>query len=118
MSIALSFFQTLIHKSTGTRALTESFIHGIQQVQTSINIASPTVATLLKKAQSVSTFHWLDRIAKVGNVTAILKLAAAQQQHTGRPTVASFVIYDLPDRDCAAAASNGMIPLFWFRLDV
>jgi cellulose 1,4-beta-cellobiosidase len=48
-------------------------------------------------------------MAKISNITAILDGALAQQKSTGIPTITTFIIYDLPNRDCAAAASNGEI---------
>src|SRR4029079_17340170 len=36
-----------------------------------------------------------------------LDAALAQQNASGKRTVAQFVIYDLPGRDCSALASNG-----------
>ena len=55
----------------------------------------------------------MDRIAAIaGTATARglrghLDAALAQQASTGRQTVISVVVYDLPNRDCAALASNG-----------
>jgi cellulose 1,4-beta-cellobiosidase len=59
-----------------------------------------------------STAVWIDRIAAIaGSGTSMgvrAHLDAALSQATGStPVVIEFVIYDLPDRDCAALASNG-----------
>jgi cellulose 1,4-beta-cellobiosidase len=70
---------------------------------------NPSLGTLLRKAANFSTGFWVDKIAKIPNITAVLDGALKQQQRTGRKTVSVFVIYDLPNRDCAAAASNGEI---------
>eukprot|EP01113_Clastostelium_recurvatum_P012258 TRINITY_DN1634_c0_g1_i1.p1 TRINITY_DN1634_c0_g1~~TRINITY_DN1634_c0_g1_i1.p1 ORF type:complete len:418 (-),score=107.59 TRINITY_DN1634_c0_g1_i1:61-1221(-) len=72
------------------------------EVQTTID-ANPSLAPLLKKAQTIPAFYWIDTMARIGNITRVLDGAKAKNN------IASFVIYDLPDRDCAAAASNGEI---------
>jgi cellulose 1,4-beta-cellobiosidase len=62
---------------------------------------------------SNSTAVWLDRIAAVTGGSGVTRtlaghLDAAVSQATGsQPVVITIVIYDLPNRDCAALASNG-----------
>jgi cellulose 1,4-beta-cellobiosidase len=61
---------------------------------------------------NVSTAVWLDRIAAVtggSGVTTNLQghLDNALAQAGGSPLTVEFVIYDLPNRDCSALASNG-----------
>jgi len=70
---------------------------------------NPQYASLLAKTSNISTAYWIDSMARIPNITAVLDGAKAQQQKTGIPTLTVFVIYDLPNRDCAAAASNGEI---------
>lgn len=56
----------------------------------------------------VGTFAWLDSAAKVPSMGTYL--ADIQKQNTAGanpPIIGAFVVYDLPNRDCAAAASNG-----------
>jgi cellulose 1,4-beta-cellobiosidase len=67
----------------------------------------PNLESALRKASQVSAAYWIDTIARIGNVTRVLDGAKAQQSKTGRKTLTVFIIYDLPNRDCAAAASNG-----------
>ncbi|SDL01502.1 glycoside hydrolase family 6 protein [Streptomyces indicus] len=86
------------------------------------SIAQTSDATLkakMEKVKSYPTAVWLDRIAAIhgGAVNAgrksladHLDLALAQKK-PGQPLVATFVVYDLPGRDCAALASNGELPL-------
>ncbi|MFV0131996.1 glycoside hydrolase family 6 protein [Streptomyces sp. HMX87] len=86
------------------------------------SIAKTTDATLkarMEKVKSYPTAVWLDRIAAIhgGDANAgrksladHLDLALAQKK-PGQPLVATFVVYDLPGRDCAALASNGELPL-------
>ncbi|MET9429266.1 glycoside hydrolase family 6 protein [Streptomyces sp. NPDC003036] len=86
------------------------------------SIAQTSDAALKAKMEKVKTYPtavWLDRIAAIhgGEVNAgrksladHLDLALAQKK-PGQPLVATFVVYDLPGRDCAALASNGELPL-------
>jgi len=66
------------------------------------------------RVANVSTGVWLDRIAAINGVTGGMGLAAhldaAVQQDAANgsaPLTIQFVIYDLPNRDCSALASNG-----------
>lgn len=86
------------------------------------SIAKTTDSSLKAKMETVKTYPtavWLDRIAAIHGGAANagrksladhLDLALAQKQ-AGVPITATFVIYDLPGRDCAALASNGELPL-------
>ena len=78
-------------------------------------------ATLVKAASAFPTAVWLDRLAAIdgaksgGGAMGLvdhLDAAVAQQKAasgTGalKPMAVTLVVYDLPDRDCAAYASNG-----------
>ncbi|HLZ61762.1 MAG TPA: glycoside hydrolase family 6 protein [Ktedonosporobacter sp.] len=72
-----------------------------------------TLGTQEAKVAQYSTAVWLDSIAAVNGGTGYARslaghLDAAVSQATGsQPVVITIVIYDLPDRDCAALASNG-----------
>jgi cellulose 1,4-beta-cellobiosidase len=66
----------------------------------------------MSKVANTSTAVWLDRIAAIAGTDTQRGLrahldAALAQASGGTPVVAQFVIYDLPNRDCAALASNG-----------
>ncbi len=86
------------------------------------SIAKVSDATLKAKMAAVKNYPtavWLDRIAAIhgGEVNGgrksladHLDLALAQKK-PGQPITATFVIYDLPGRDCASLASNGELPL-------
>jgi len=76
------------------------------EVQRTIN-ANPSLGPLLSKAQNIPAAYWIDTIARITNVTGVLEGAKAKQASTGTKQLTAFVIYDLPTRDCAAAASNG-----------
>ncbi|KAJ7161508.1 cellobiohydrolase II [Mycena crocata] len=72
--------------------------------------ANITDATMKAKALSVAkipTFTWFDTIAKVPDLGTYLADASAQGKASGTPMIVQIIVYDLPDRDCAAAASNG-----------
>jgi cellulose 1,4-beta-cellobiosidase len=69
--------------------------------------ADPTRGAQLVKVAAYPTAIWLDSIAAVANVSTALDQALEQQARSGQPVVTVFVVYDLPNRDCAAEASNG-----------
>jgi cellulose 1,4-beta-cellobiosidase len=63
---------------------------------------------------NTSTAVWLDRIAAIAGSSSVMGLRAhldeAVRQDTANgssPLTVQFVIYDLPNRDCSALASNG-----------
>lgn len=73
-----------------------------------------SLGTAEAKVANYSTAVWLDSMAAVtGGTGYSMSLAdhldAAEQQAASstEPIVITIVIYDLPDRDCAALASNG-----------
>lgn len=55
----------------------------------------------------VPTFTWFDTVSKVADLGTYLADAQSIQQSTGQKQIVQIVVYDLPDRDCAAKASNG-----------
>lgn len=83
--------------------------------------ASAADSALVAQARRFPTAVWLDRLAAIdgdkargGAMGLVDHLEAALQQQaaqssggTLKPMAISVVVYDLPDRDCAAAASNG-----------
>jgi cellulase/cellobiase CelA1 len=56
---------------------------------------------------NIPTFTWFDTVAKVPQLGTYLASASAQGKSSGTPSIVEIIVYDLPDRDCAAAASNG-----------
>jgi len=86
-------------------------------------VATETAGSALANQMTVvgktPTFVWLDRIAAIagGSVNnGRLGLqghidAALAQQSGSTPVVVQLVLYDLPDRDCAALASNGELSI-------
>lgn len=81
--------------------------------------SSPKLAAQMKVVEGFPTAVWMDHIGAIGGGTAnkgrlglSQHIAAALSQQTGtEPVVITLVIYDLPDRDCAALASNGEISI-------
>jgi len=77
--------------------------------------AGSALANQMAVVATYPTAVWLDRIAAIAGGSANsgrlglqqhIQAALAQQKGT-QPVVVELVIYDLPDRDCAALASNG-----------
>ena len=82
--------------------------------------ASSSDATLIRAAAQFPTAVWLDRIAAIdgnkanggamGLVDHLDAALAQQRSRSGsslKPMTVLLVVYDLPDRDCSALASNG-----------
>jgi cellulose 1,4-beta-cellobiosidase len=67
-------------------------------------------AEMLKKLSVIPTAIWLSWIADTKDVPRYLDLALQQQKAGGKPVITTFVVYDLPNRDCNAAASAGELP--------
>nr|ACH91035.1 cellulase [Talaromyces funiculosus] len=67
-----------------------------------------SLAAAATKAAEIPSFVWLDTAAKVPTMgTYLANIEAANKAGASPPIAGIFVVYDLPDRDCAAAASNG-----------
>ncbi|KAI4841612.1 glycoside hydrolase [Aureobasidium sp. EXF-8845] len=68
-------------------------------------------SSLRAKASAVAkigTFVWLDTAAKVPTVETYLADIEKQNAAGAKPEIiGAFVVYDLPNRDCAALSSNG-----------
>jgi len=84
-------------------------------VATAAQATDATVAAQLKTVSGYPTAVWLDSMARIAPTDGTMGLAAhldaALTQQTGTtPVEATFVIYDLPGRDCDALASNGELP--------
>lgn len=70
--------------------------------------AVPAMGDQVAAVANVPSFMWMDTRAKVDVVAQELAdIRAANQAGANPPYAGVFVVYDLPDRDCAAAASNG-----------
>ncbi|WP_175623717.1 MULTISPECIES: glycoside hydrolase family 6 protein [Paenibacillus] len=89
-------------------------------VDTSIALTNDTsLKAKMETVKSYPTAVWIDRIAAIyggpdnaGRKSVEQHLdAVLAQKKPGTPITASFVIYNLPGRDCHALASNGELPL-------
>ncbi|KAI5795399.1 cellobiohydrolase II [Peziza echinospora] len=66
------------------------------------------LAAKASQVAQIGTFVWLDTRAKVPTLEPYLTDIRAKNAAGANPKLyAPFVVYDLPDRDCAAKASNG-----------
>jgi len=65
-------------------------------------------ASAASAVAEVPTFVWLDTAAKVPIMdTYLTNIDTLNSAGASPPYAGTFVVYDLPDRDCAALASNG-----------
>ncbi len=80
--------------------------HYTRHVMSTINLA-PDKADVLEKVARIPTGLWLDRIEALRSVPGWLAGAREQQADQEKPVVPVIVVYDLPNRDCAAKASSG-----------
>ncbi|KAL5339526.1 1, 4-beta cellobiohydrolase [Aspergillus crustosus] len=78
-------------------------------------LAIPSLTGTLSSLRAAATaaadapsFVWLDVAAKVPQMAEYLEDIRSKNSAGASPPIAGqFVVYDLPDRDCAALASNG-----------
>jgi cellulose 1,4-beta-cellobiosidase len=77
-------------------------------------LAMPSLPASLKPAASavakVGSFVWMDTRAKIPLLETYLADMKTKNA-AGAKLMATFVVYDLPERDCAALASNGELKL-------
>jgi len=81
------------------------------ELNSSITSATGVAKTNLQAMYNVPSAYWLDVMGKVnGSVTGTLSAAGilADAASKGNQLVV-FIVYDLPNRDCHAKASNGEI---------
>jgi cellulose 1,4-beta-cellobiosidase len=69
--------------------------------------ASPENAATIKKVAAFPTATWIVMNSFVEKVPKVLDAAAKQSGSDGKPILSAFVVYNLPNRDCAAKASSG-----------
>ncbi|MBF0282380.1 MAG: glycoside hydrolase family 6 protein [Zetaproteobacteria bacterium] len=83
-----------------------------------VRVASPQLIAAMTQVQQLPTAVWLDRIDAIKggqrnhgrlSLESHLEQALAQQRQKKRPVVVPLVIYNLPNRDCAAFSSNGSL---------
>eukprot|EP00054_Salpingoeca_dolichothecata_P036528 m.7764 g.7764 ORF g.7764 m.7764 type:complete len:499 (-) comp6799_c0_seq1:77-1573(-) len=85
----------------------------VAELNSSIANATGNVKTVLESMRTVGSAYWLDVKSKVLPNTTSSTLTAAgilQDALTQSPVpLVTFIVYDLPNRDCHAKASNGEI---------
>ncbi|KAG6299811.1 hypothetical protein E4U45_004305 [Claviceps purpurea] len=64
------------------------------------------MATAAEKVAKTPAFYWMDSLSKTPVMKKMLADIRAANRKGGN-YAGQFVVYDLPDRDCAAAASSG-----------
>ncbi len=81
------------------------------QVNAEANTRTGALANQMRNVANTPTAVWMDRIGAITagrGLAGHLDAALAQDAANGaQPVVVTLVIYDLPNRDCAALASNG-----------
>nr|ATQ35966.1 cellobiohydrolase [Talaromyces piceae] len=72
------------------------------------SLSASSLAAAASKVAEVPSFFWIDTADKVPVVGEHLADIQSKNEAGASPPYAGlFVVYDLPDRDCAALASNG-----------
>ena len=69
--------------------------------------ATPEDAARLKKVATFPVAFWLESLETAKLAGPALDEIAKQQAAGGEPLVPTFVVYNLPNRDCSAAGSRG-----------
>lgn len=68
---------------------------------------SGSAASAAASVANIPTFTWFDSVSKIPDLDTYLSDASAKGKSSGKKYLVQIVVYDLPDRDCAALASNG-----------
>nr|3A64_A Chain A, Cellobiohydrolase [Coprinopsis cinerea]3A9B_A Chain A, Cellobiohydrolase [Coprinopsis cinerea]3ABX_A Chain A, Cellobiohydrolase [Coprinopsis cinerea] len=64
-------------------------------------------AARTRTVQGIPTFAWISDSATIDTIQPLIADAVAHQEASGEQVLVQLVIYNLPDRDCAAKASDG-----------
>jgi len=85
------------------------------ELQTSINSETDaTIKNTLTRMQTVASAYWIDVKAKIsGSNTTYVSGILADAASKSPPQLVVFIVYDLPNRDCHAKASNGEICCYY-----
>lgn len=67
----------------------------------------PELAAQIMAASHQPTALWVTSSAEVAQIPTWLDQAHRQQKAAGKPVLSVYVVYGLPNRDCAASASAG-----------
>jgi len=69
--------------------------------------AAPELADKIKKVAAYPTATWIVMNSFVEKIPKVLAAAEKQAAAGDKPILSAFVVYNLPNRDCAAKASTG-----------
>ncbi|PPQ84540.1 hypothetical protein CVT25_007610 [Psilocybe cyanescens] len=64
-------------------------------------------AAKTKTVQKIPTFAWISKSADIADIKGLIQETLTAQRATGKPQILQLVVYNLPDRDCSAKASDG-----------
>ncbi|RXW21714.1 hypothetical protein EST38_g4153 [Candolleomyces aberdarensis] len=64
-------------------------------------------AARTRTVQNIPTFAWVSNSAAISELKPLISDALAVQSRTGKKQIVQVVVYNLPDRDCSAKASDG-----------
>ena len=64
-------------------------------------------AARTKTVKEVPTFTWISQSSAVPDISTLVKDALKKQFWTRQKQILQVVVYNLPDRDCSAKASDG-----------
>ncbi|KAF9443221.1 glycoside hydrolase family 6 protein [Macrolepiota fuliginosa MF-IS2] len=91
-----------------TQYANSNYATEVEQTVQSLLAKNDTLnAARARTVKDVSTFLWIDSVANISRFETQLTEAVRKQSATGAKYIFPFVIYNLPDRDCSAAASAG-----------
>ncbi|MGA7123630.1 MAG: glycoside hydrolase family 6 protein [Polyangiaceae bacterium] len=71
----------------------------------------PALASKMARVAALPTAVWIDAISSIGRMTETLEAAAVEGASGEGPVLSVFVLYDLPNRDCASRSSSGELSL-------
>lgn len=84
------------------------------ELDTSIATATGTVKSTLQEMRTVPSAYWIDVKAKIrGSNTTTVEGILNDASRKSPPHLVVFIVYDLPNRDCHAKASNGEICCYY-----
>jgi cellulose 1,4-beta-cellobiosidase len=81
-----------------------------EELSTSISTASGTTKNTLETLMTLGSAYWIDKKNKItGNTTDTMEGILIDASSKSSKQLVVFIVYDLPNRDCHAKASNGEI---------
>ncbi|KAH8149395.1 uncharacterized protein LAJ45_06474 [Morchella importuna] len=99
------FLGRQLYANSKYAAKLEATISSFYQQGDSINAART------KRVQRTGTFAWISSNADVPSISTYIDEALTIQKNSQRAQIVEFVVYNLPDRDCSAKASDGELKI-------